>query len=68
MIIPMQRNGRTNEVAQGRDIILHPTDAEASHTLNRFDPKFARDHRSVHLHLLIDDFQPYNSNSTVYSC
>jgi hypothetical protein len=53
--------------SEDADIILHPMDVEASHTLNCFDPEFAGDHRSVHLHLLIDDFQPYNSNSTVYS-
>jgi hypothetical protein len=50
------------------DIMLHPVDAEAWHTLNYFDPEFARDTRCVHLGLSMDGFQPYNSDSTVYSC
>jgi hypothetical protein len=50
------------------DIMSHPTDAEAWHTLDHFDPEFARDARSVHLGLSTDGFQPYNSDSTTYSC
>jgi hypothetical protein len=38
------------------DIMSHPVDAEA------WDP------RSVHLGLSTDDFQPYSSDSTAYSC
>jgi hypothetical protein len=29
------------------DTVSHPTDSEAWEALNRFDPEFARDHRSV---------------------
>jgi hypothetical protein len=29
------------------DIMSHPADSEAWEALNRFDPEFARDHRSV---------------------
>jgi hypothetical protein len=50
------------------NIMSHPTDAEAWHALNRFDPKFARDPRSVRLGLSTDGFPPYNSDSTAYSC
>jgi hypothetical protein len=50
------------------DIMSHPGDAEAWHTLDHFDPKFARDPRSVHLHLSMDGFQPYSFDSTMYSC
>jgi hypothetical protein len=50
------------------DIMSHPADAEAWHALNRFDLEFARDPRSVHLGLSTDGFQPYSSDSTVYSC
>jgi hypothetical protein len=50
------------------DIISHPADAEAWHALNRFDPEFVRDHKSVHLVLSTDGFQPYNFDSTTYSC
>jgi hypothetical protein len=50
------------------DIMSHPTDVEAWHALDHFDPEFARDPKSVHLGLSTDDFQPYSSNSTAYSC
>jgi hypothetical protein len=33
------------------DIMLHPADGEAWQALDRFDPEFARDPRSVHLGL-----------------
>jgi hypothetical protein len=46
----------------------HPADDEAWHTLDRFDPKFARGSRSVHLGLSMDGFQSYSSDSTAYSC
>jgi hypothetical protein len=49
------------------DIMSHPTDAEAWHTLDRFDPEFASDLGSVRLGLSTDGFQPYNSDSTTYS-
>jgi hypothetical protein len=49
------------------DIMSHPADAEAWHALDRFDPEFTRDTRSVRLGLSTDDFQPYNSDSTAYS-
>jgi hypothetical protein len=49
------------------DIMSHPVDAEAWQALDRFDLKFARDPRSVRLGLSVDGFQPYNSDSTVYS-
>jgi hypothetical protein len=38
------------------DIMSHPTDSEAWQTLDRFDPEFARDPRSVHLGLSTDGF------------
>jgi hypothetical protein len=50
------------------DIMSHPVDAKAWQTLDRFDPKFVRDPRSVRLGLSTDGFQPYSSDSTVYSC
>jgi hypothetical protein len=50
------------------DIMSHPTDVEAWHTLDRFDPEFVGDPRSVRLSLSMDGFQPYSSDSTVYSC
>jgi hypothetical protein len=50
------------------DIMSHPTDSEAWQTLDRFDPEFVRDPRSVHLGLSTDGFQPHNTNSHPYSC
>jgi hypothetical protein len=48
------------------DIMSHPTDAEVWHALDRFDPEFTRDPRSVRLGLSMDGFQPYSSNSIAY--
>jgi hypothetical protein len=50
------------------DIMSHPVNAEAWHALDRFDPEFTGDPRSVRLGLSMDGFQPYNSDSTAYSC
>jgi hypothetical protein len=52
---------------EGTDIMSHPMDAEPWKALDRFDPEFARDPRSVRLDLSMDGFQPYSSDSTVYS-
>jgi hypothetical protein len=54
--------------SEDADIMLLPVDAEAWHTLDHFDPKFARDPRSVCLGLSTHGFQPYSSDSTAYSC
>jgi hypothetical protein len=50
------------------DIMSHLADAEAWHALDRFDPEFARDLKSVCLGLSTDGFQSYNSDCTTYSC
>jgi hypothetical protein len=50
------------------NIMSHPAEAEARHSLDHFDPEFARDLRSVHLGLSTDGFHPYNSDSTAHSC
>jgi hypothetical protein len=50
------------------DIMSHPADSEALHTLDHFDPKFARDPRSVRLDLSTDGFQPHSTDSHLYSC
>jgi hypothetical protein len=49
------------------DIMSHPADGEAWQTLDRFDPEFAMDPRSVRLGLPMDGFQPHNTNSSSYS-
>jgi hypothetical protein len=46
----------------------HHVDAEGWHALNCFDSEFARDPRSDRLGLSTDGFEPYNSDSTAYSC
>jgi hypothetical protein len=38
------------------DIMSHPVDAQAWHALDRFDPEFVRDPRSVRLDLSMDGF------------
>jgi hypothetical protein len=50
------------------NIMSHPMDAEAWHALDRFDPEFAMDYRSVRLGLSTDGLYPYSSDSTAYSC
>jgi hypothetical protein len=54
--------------SEDSDIMSHPMDGEAWQALNRFDPEFARDPRSVHLGLSMDGFQPHSTNSGPYSC
>jgi hypothetical protein len=48
--------------------ICDSEDAEAWHALDRFDPEFAWDPRSVRLGLLIVGFHLYSFDSTAYSC
>jgi hypothetical protein len=50
------------------DIMSHPADSEAWEALDRFNPEFARDLRSVCLGLSTDGFQPYNMTNNPYSC
>jgi hypothetical protein len=50
------------------DIMSHPADSEAWEALDRFNPEFARDLRSVCLGLSTDGFQPYNTTNSPYSC
>jgi hypothetical protein len=50
--------------SEGTDIMSHPVHAKAWHTLDCFNPEFARDPISVRLGLSMDSFQPYNSDST----
>jgi hypothetical protein len=54
--------------SEDADIMSHPADVEAWHALDHFDQESARDLRSVRLGLSMDGFQPYSSDSTVYSC
>jgi hypothetical protein len=54
--------------SEDSDIISHPADGEAWQALDRFDPEFARDIRSVRLGLSTDGFQPHSTDSSPYSC
>jgi hypothetical protein len=42
--------------SEDSDIISHPTDSEAWEALDRFDPEFVRDPRSVCIGLSMDGF------------
>jgi hypothetical protein len=50
------------------NIISHPANSEAWETLDCFDPKFARDLRSVRIGLSTDGFQPHSEANSPYSC
>jgi hypothetical protein len=54
--------------SEDADIMSHPMDAETWHALKHFNLEFAKDPRSVRLGLSINGFQPYSSDSIVYSC
>jgi hypothetical protein len=54
--------------SENPDIISHPADTEAWETLNRFDPEFVRDPRSVRLGLSMDGFHPHSKANNLYSC
>jgi hypothetical protein len=41
----------------------HPSDGEAWMVLDRFDADFASDARNVHFGLVVDRFDPFNTNS-----
>jgi hypothetical protein len=64
----MRRNKEGLRDSKDVDIMSHHVDAEAWQALDRFDPEFAGDPMSVRLGLSMDGFQPYSSDSTVYSC
>jgi hypothetical protein len=49
-------------------IMSHPVDDEAWQVLDRFDLEFVKNIRSVRLGLSTDEFQPYTTDSTSYSC
>jgi hypothetical protein len=46
----------------------HHADGEAWQALDCFGPDFVRNPRSVCLSLSMDGFQPYNIDSSLYSC
>jgi hypothetical protein len=54
--------------SENSDIMSHPANTEVWEAMNRFDPKFARDPRSVRLGLSMDGFQPHSETNSPYSC
>jgi hypothetical protein len=54
--------------SEDSNIMSHPADGEAWQALDRFDPEFVRDPKSVRLGLSTDGFQPHITDSTPYSC
>jgi hypothetical protein len=53
--------------SEDTDIMSHPADSEAWEALDRFDPEFAKNPRSVRLGLSMDGFQPHSEASSPYS-
>jgi hypothetical protein len=53
--------------SEDTDIMPHPADSEAWEALDRFDPEFAKNPRSVRLGLSMDGFQPHSEASSPYS-
>jgi hypothetical protein len=53
--------------SEDSNIMSRAADGEAWQTLDCFDPKFAKDPRSVHLGLSTDGFQPHSTDSSPYS-
>jgi hypothetical protein len=54
--------------SEDSDIISHPANTEAWEALDRFDPEFTREPRSVCLGLSMNGFQPHSNASSLYSC
>jgi hypothetical protein len=50
------------------DVMYHPTDGESWQDLDRIYLELARDPKGVRLGLLMDGFQPHNTDSSLYSC
>jgi hypothetical protein len=48
--------------------MVHPLDGLAWKVLDRFDADFASDARNIHFGLVTDGFDPFSTNSTLYSC
>jgi hypothetical protein len=49
-------------------VMVHLSDDDAWNVLDNFDADFASDARNVHFGLVIDDFNPFSTNSAPYSC
>jgi hypothetical protein len=49
-------------------VMGHPSDGEAWKVLDKFDVDFASDARNILFGLVIDGFDPFNTNSPPYSC
>jgi hypothetical protein len=47
---------------------VHPSDGEAWHALDCFDPESTRDPKSVRLDLSVDGCTPLSRSSTLYLC
>ncbi|WVZ58502.1 hypothetical protein U9M48_008773 [Paspalum notatum var. saurae] len=50
------------------DIMIHPSYGEAWQALDRFDPEFASDPRSIRFGLSTDGFTPFGIGAAPYSC
>ncbi|WVZ81112.1 hypothetical protein U9M48_028528 [Paspalum notatum var. saurae] len=53
---------------KNEDIMEHSVNGDAWKALDNFDPKFAKDPRSIRFGLSTDGFTPFNTNASPYSC
>jgi hypothetical protein len=55
-------------ICENDRVMVHRLDGEAWKVLDRFDVDFASDARNVRFGLVTNDFDPFSTNSTPYSC
>jgi hypothetical protein len=65
---PMRWHKGGKHDSEDSDIMSHHADTEAWEALDRFDPEFERDPKSVRHGLSTDDFQPHSEASYPYYC
>jgi hypothetical protein len=55
-------------ICENDRVMVHRLDGEAWKVLDRFDVDFASDAKNVRFGLATNDFDPFSTNSTPYSC
>jgi hypothetical protein len=53
---------------ENKEVMVHPSDSNASKALDNFDLEFAQDVKNIRIGLAIDGFTPFGDNTTSYSC
>jgi hypothetical protein len=54
-------------MCENDEVMRHPLDGEAKKVLDRFDADFVSDARNIHFGLATVDFDPFSTNSALYS-